>query len=192
MHLWSTPLTIGETVLEESDDLVYWDWHLIQSWLLRSIFARFPELLFIDLISRGSPGEYSMIDFLLGDAIDAIVLKYCSVCGRLHIYLKLLDRIVCGAVFLTGGVFKCNSLIVDLCQCFVCCIRSGVTRCIVFMVIYQYRMCQCGLHIGITSVHLWASSRNLAVPQHFYCPLSVSDKRSCWRGIRWYGTGGFQ
>ena len=47
-----------------------------------------------------------MINFLLGDAIDAIVLEYCSVYCRLQIYLKLLDRVVCGAVFLTGGVFS--------------------------------------------------------------------------------------
>ena len=37
IHLQSPPLTIGGTVLKRSDDLViYWEWHLIPRWPLRS------------------------------------------------------------------------------------------------------------------------------------------------------------
>ena len=41
--------------------LLYWEWHLIPRWLLRSIFARFPKQLFKDLVSWSSD-EYWMID----------------------------------------------------------------------------------------------------------------------------------
>ena len=46
-------------------------------------------------------------------------------------------------------------LVVDLFQSSVCCLRSDVTRCSRFMMLYMDRMCQCGLnavpfsHIGI-------------------------------------------
>ena len=51
MHPQSPPLTIGETVLKESDDLdllgVTFDFKMT----LRSLFARFPEQLLKDLVS---------------------------------------------------------------------------------------------------------------------------------------------
>ena len=39
------------------------------------------------------------------------VLEYCSAvwCSAANTHLKLLDRAVSGALFLTGGVFKCGS-----------------------------------------------------------------------------------
>ena len=44
-----------------------------------------------------------------------------------------------------------------------------------------------------TSVLLGASSlQNLAVPEDFYSPVSVSMEQSWWPMIRWCGTGGFQ
>ena len=38
------------------------------------------------------------------------VLEYCSAvwCSAANTHLKLLDRVVSGANFLTGGVFECN------------------------------------------------------------------------------------
>ena len=45
MHPQSPPLTIGETALKESEDLVIMAGHLIRRSLLRSIYARFPEQL---------------------------------------------------------------------------------------------------------------------------------------------------
>ena len=53
MHPQSPPLTIGRTVLKESDDLVIlgWERRLITKLPLRSIFASFLEQLFKDLVS---------------------------------------------------------------------------------------------------------------------------------------------
>ena len=94
--------------------LIYWEWHLIPSWLLRSIIARFPEQLLKDLISWGSPGEYCMLNFFLWDASEVLSCPFWSTilqCGaRLYIdtHLKLLERVVSGARVLTGGVFECD------------------------------------------------------------------------------------
>ena len=48
------------------------------------------------------------MDRFLGDAFG--VLRYCSSvwCVDTDTHLKLLDRVVCGARFLTGGVFECD------------------------------------------------------------------------------------
>ena len=73
------------------------------------------------------------------------VLEYCSAiwCSAVDTHLKLLDRAVSGARFLTGGVFECDishrRSVAVLCVCY---IRSGVTRCILLMVLYLDRMCQ--------------------------------------------------
>ena len=93
--------------------LLYWEWHLIPRWPLRSIFARFPEQLLKDLVSWGSPGECSMIDCILGDAFGVLSCPFWSAvlqCGaRLPIHtFKLRNRAVSGARFLTGGVFECD------------------------------------------------------------------------------------
>ena len=55
---------------------IYWEWHLILSWPLRSIFPRSPEQLLKDLISWGSPGGYSMINWSLGDAIGVLSCQF--------------------------------------------------------------------------------------------------------------------
>ena len=54
-----------------------------------------------------------MIDCFLGDALTGFVLavlEYCSVvwCSAVDTHLRLLDRVVSGASFLTGGVFACD------------------------------------------------------------------------------------
>ena len=48
--------------------MLYWEWHLIPNWPLRSIFAWVLEQLLKDLVSWGSPGECSMVDHFLRDA----------------------------------------------------------------------------------------------------------------------------
>ena len=64
--------------------------------------------------SRGSPGEYFLIDCFFGDAFVVFSCPLLSTvlqCGaRLQMYtlIKLLDRVVNGASFLTGGVFECD------------------------------------------------------------------------------------
>ena len=54
-----------------------------------------------------------MIDCFLGDAIWGFVmpvLEYCSAvwCSPADTHLRLLDRLVSGANFLTGGMFECD------------------------------------------------------------------------------------
>ena len=70
--------------------------------------------------------------------------------------------------------------IVDLRQHYVCCTRSGVILCTLFIVLFLCRMCRCGLHEALrTSVHLCASSlQNLAVSPDFYYLVSISVERS--------------
>ena len=76
------------------------------------------------------------------------VLECCSavLCSAADTHLKLLDRAVSGARFLTEVCLSVAFIIVDLLQFCVCCIRSGVTRCTRLMMRYLDRMCQCGLH----------------------------------------------
>ena len=58
-----------------------------------------------------------------------LVLEYCSAvwCSAADAHLKLLDRVVSGARFLTEGVLSVPLLIVDSWQYCVCCIRSSAT-----------------------------------------------------------------
>ena len=51
--------------------------------------------------------------------------------------------------------------IVALWQYWVCCTRSGVTRCILFVVLFLCRMCWCGLHAALCS-HFGSLMRLLA------------------------------
>ena len=84
--------------------------------------------------------------------------------------------------------------IVDLWHYYVCCIRSGVIRCTLSMVLYLTVCASTDITrcFGCMLIYLFASSlKNLSVPQRFYSPLSISVKRSCWPCIRWCGTGGF-
>ena len=90
-------------------------------------------------------------------------------CGaRLPIHLKLLDRAVSGARFLTGGVFECN--IADRRSVAVLCILYKI-RCYPMhplMMHYLERMCQRRLHavlwshMGILMRHLAAEPRSTA------------------------------
>ena len=112
------------------------------------------------------------------------VLEYCSPVwySAADTHLKLQDRAVNGARFLTGGVFKC-----DIAH------RRSVTvlrflykiRCNPMhplILLYMDRMCQCGLHAvlllhtGILMRHFAAEPRRTA---GFYFPLSVPLERSC-------------
>ena len=58
--------------------MLYCEWHLIPKWLLRNIFALFPEQLLNDLVCWGSPGECSMIDHFVGDAFDVLSCQFWS------------------------------------------------------------------------------------------------------------------
>ena len=96
------------------------------------------------------------------------ILEYCSAvwCSAADTHLKLLDRAVSGARFLTGVCLSVTLLIAhrDIAhpwQSCVCLIRSGVTRCTLLMVLYLYHMCQCGLHAVLWS-HIGTLMHRLA------------------------------
>ena len=81
---------------------------------MRSIFVRFPEQLIKDLLPLGSPGECSTIGRFLGDAFGVLscpfLLLFTVWCSAVDTHLKLLDRAISGAWFLTGGVFECDTV----------------------------------------------------------------------------------
>ena len=91
-------------------------------------------------------------------------------CSAADTYLKLLDRLVCGARFLTRVCFSVTLLIFDLWQSCVCCIKSGKTRYILYIVLYLCYICQYGLHavlwshIGILMSLLAVEPRSTAGP----------------------------
>ena len=126
------------------------------------------------------------------------VLEYCSAvwCSAADTHLKLLDRAVSGARFLTGIMFECDIAhrrsVEVLC---ICCIRSGVTPCTLLMVFYLDRMCQCGLHAVLwshISTLMHHSLQNLAVPHDFCFPLSVHLERSSLPAFDGVGLAGFK
>ena len=63
MHPKSPPLIIDGTVLNESEDLDILGVTFDSKMTFKYIFAQFPEQLLKDLVSRGNPGEYSMIGY---------------------------------------------------------------------------------------------------------------------------------
>ena len=93
---------------------------------------------------------------LLGSCFQGFVLpvlECCFVvwCSAADTHLKLLHRVVSDASYILGACLSVTLLIVDMWQYFVLYIISDVTLCILFMVSYLHRMCQCGLHVV-----LWA------------------------------------
>ena len=113
MHPQSPPLIIGGTVLKQSDDLVIlgvtFDYKLTFEKNLR-------------LVSKAASQRYGILwkswrvfhDKLLLErcfwGFVLPILKDCSAvwCSAADTHLKLLDRVVSSAQFLTGGVFECG------------------------------------------------------------------------------------
>ena len=113
MHPQSPPLTIGRTVLMGSDDFVIlgvtFDSKMTFEKHLRSVSRVASQRL--DILRKSwrvfhdrSPLGRCFQGFVLP------VLEYCSAvwCASADTHLKLLDRSVSGARFLTGGVFECD------------------------------------------------------------------------------------
>ena len=108
-----TPLTIGGTVMKESDDLDI----LGVAFDSRMTFEKH-----LRLVSRATFQWYGIWRkswrvvndrLLLGRCFRGSVLpvlEYCSAvwCLDADTHLKLLDRVVNGACFLTGGVLDCD------------------------------------------------------------------------------------
>ena len=113
MHPQSPALTIGRTVLKESDDLVIlgvtFDSKMTFEKHLRSVSRATSQRL--GILKKSWQVFHDRL--LLGRRFIGFVLpvlKYCSAvwCLVADTHLKLLDRVVSGASFLTGGVFECD------------------------------------------------------------------------------------
>ena len=113
MHLQSPPLTIDGTVLKKSDDLVIlgvtFDSKITFKKHLRAVSRAASQGL--GILRKSWPVFHDRS--LLGRCFRGFVLsvlEYCSAvwCSAADTHLKLLDRAVSGAQFLTGGVFECD------------------------------------------------------------------------------------
>ena len=148
----SPALTIGGTVLKKSDDLVIlgltfnskmtFEKHLRsvsraasqRLGILRKSWQVFHNRLFLGRCFRG---------FVLP------VIWYCAAvwCSAADTHLRLLDRVVSGASFLTRGVFECDLAhrrsVAVLCMLYK--IRCNSMH--LFMVLFLCRMCRCWLHV---------------------------------------------
>ena len=113
MHAQSPPLTIGRTVLKESDDLVIlgvkFDSKMTIEKHLHSVFRAASQRFGILRKSWRVFLDRSLLERCFRGFVLP-VLEYCSAvwCSAADAYLKLLDRAVSGARFLTGGVFECD------------------------------------------------------------------------------------
>ena len=114
MHPQSPLFTIGGTVLKESDGLVIL-WVTFDS---KITFEKHPRSVSIEASQRLGILRKSWPVFhdrsLLGRCFRCFVLpvvEYCSavLCSAADTHLKLLDRAISGARFLTGCVFECGT-----------------------------------------------------------------------------------
>ena len=73
-------------MLKESDNLVILGRTFVSKMTFEKLLVLFPELLLTGLVSCGSPGNYSMIDCILGDALVFFPARFgvlfCSVVLR--------------------------------------------------------------------------------------------------------------
>ena len=163
MHPQSPPLTIGGTVLKESDDLV----------ILGVTFnSKMPFEKHLRSVSRAASQRLcilrkSLLVFhdssLLGRCFLGFVpfwSIYCSAvwCSAADTHLKQLDRVFSGARFLTGGVFECD--VAHRRSVAILCLLYKI-RCTLLMVLFLDRLCQCGLH-AVLSSHIGSLLRFLA------------------------------
>ena len=108
-----------------------------------------------------------MIDRFLEDAFGVLSCQFWSIVlqsgARLPIHtLNYWTKPSLVPSFYRGVCLSVTFLIVDPWQSCVCFIRSGVTRCILLMVLYLDRMCQCGLHVVLLSLHIGTLMHRLA------------------------------
>ena len=170
MHPQSPPLTIGGTVLKESDDLVIlcvtfdsklaFEKHLRLEAraasqrlnILRKSWRMFHDISLLERCFRGFACPFWSTVLQCGARLPIHTLKYWTV-----------QSVVPGSKL--GVCLSVTLLIVGLLQFCVCCIRSGVTWCTRLMMHYLDRMCQCGLHVVPWS-HIGILVRHLAAEPH--------------------------
>ena len=197
IHPQAAPFTIGRRSLMTR---LYWEWHLIPNWPLKSILAGFLEQLFKILGILRKSWQVFHDRSLLERCFRGFVLpvlEQCSAvwCSPADTHLKTTGPCSQWCLVPNWGCLSVTLFIVDLLQFSVCCIWSGVTRCTRLMMRYLDRMCQWGLHavpwshIGILLCHLAAEPRSTA---GLLFPSQCHSEWSCWPRIQWCGTGGFQ
>ena len=113
MHPQSPPLTIGGTVLKESDDLVIlgvtFDSKMTFEKHLRSVSRAASQRLGILRKSWRVFHDKSLLERCFRGLAPPVLEYYSAVwCAAADIHLKLLDCPVSGARFLTWGVFECD------------------------------------------------------------------------------------
>ena len=113
MHPQSPPLTIGGTVLKESDDLVIlgvtFDSKMTFEKHLRSVSRGASQRVSILRKSWHVFRDRSLLVRCIRGFILPVLECFSAVwCSAANTHLKLLDRAVSGARFLAGGVFKCD------------------------------------------------------------------------------------
>ena len=138
MHPHSPPLTIGGTVLKESDDLVIlgvtFDSKMTFEKHLRSVSRA--ASLGLGILRKSWRVFHNRS--LLGRCFVRPVLEYCSAvwCSAADPQLKLMDRAVSGTRFLPGGVFECDiahrRYVAVLCMLY----KIRCTRCTLLMMLY--------------------------------------------------------
>ena len=188
MHSQSPPLTIGGTLLKESDDLaifgVIFNSKITFEKHLRSVSRAASQRFGILRKSWRVFHERSLLGRCFRGSVLP-VLEYCSAvwCSATDTHLKLLDRAVSGARFQTGGLFECD----------IAHRRSMVVLCMLYKIRYNPVHPLSGalpgpyvpvrVTRGALVPHRYTSApaccKNLAVQQDFYSCLSVSLERSC-------------
>ena len=134
MHPQSPPLIIGKTVLKDSNDLVIlgvtFDYKMTFEKHLRSVSRAVSERLGILRKSWLVFHDKSLLGRCFQGFILSVLEYYSAMwCSAADTLLKLLDRVVSVARFLTGVCLSVTLLILDPWQYCVSCIRSGATRC---------------------------------------------------------------
>ena len=177
MYPQSPALTIGRTVLNESDDLVI----LGVTFDSKMTFEKH-----LHSVSRAASQWLGILKFwqvfhdrsLLGRCYRGFVLPvldYCSAvwCSAADTHLRLLDRVVSGASILTGGVLECDlshrRSVSVLCMLYKIGCNPVHPLCGALHVPYVPVRVTCGA-VDRTSVHLCASS----LYRRTFIPLSVS------------------
>ena len=199
MHPQSPPLTIGGTVLKESDDLVIlgmpfdskmtFEKHLCsvsrtasqRLGILRNSWQVFHDRSLLGRCFRG---------FVLP------VLEYCSAvwCSAADTHLKLMDRAVSGARFRTGGVFEWDIAhrrsVALLCMLYK--IRCNPMHPLNGALPWPYVPVRVTRGALVSHRYTYAPPRCRTLQYGMtFIPLSVVPlERSCWPRIRWCGTGG--
>ena len=163
MHSQSPALTIDRTVLKESDDLVIFgvtfDSKKTFEKNLRSVSRAASQRLGILRKSWQVFHDRSLLRRCFRGFLP--VLEYCSVvwCFAADTHLTGLhywSELSVVLVFILGVCLSVTLHIVALWQYYVCCTRSGVTRCTFFVGLFLYR-CGYTRRCDSTSVHLCAS-----------------------------------